>query len=57
MSGGLPSAARGQRCAPASFLPSLRLRSTSSARRPQTEANDSANADKTIFGGYQLANQ
>jgi hypothetical protein len=37
-SGGLPSAARRRRCAPAPFQPSLRLRCTSSARRPQTEA-------------------
>jgi hypothetical protein len=37
-SGGLPSAARRRRCAPTSFQPSLRLRSTVSARRPQTEA-------------------
>jgi hypothetical protein len=37
-SGGLPSAARRRRCAPTPFPPSLRLRSTVSARRPQTEA-------------------
>jgi len=37
-SGGLPSAARRRRCASTSFQPSLRLRSTVSARRPQTEA-------------------
>jgi hypothetical protein len=37
-SGGLPSAARRRRCAPAPFQPSLRLCCTSSARRPQTEA-------------------
>jgi hypothetical protein len=37
-SGVLPSAARRRRCAPAPFPPSLRLRFTSSARRPQTEA-------------------
>ncbi len=36
--GWLPSAARRRRCAPAPFPPSLRLRSTSSVRRPQTEA-------------------
>jgi len=36
--GGLPSAARRRRCAPAPFQPSLRLRFTVSARRPQTEA-------------------
>ena len=38
MSGRLPSVARRQRCASAPFPPSLRLRYTSSARRPQTEA-------------------
>jgi hypothetical protein len=38
VSGGLPSAARRRRCAPTPFPPSLRLRSTVSARRPQTEA-------------------
>jgi len=36
-SGGFPSAARRRRCAPPSFPPSLRLRSTVPARRPQTE--------------------
>jgi hypothetical protein len=36
--GELPSAARRRRCAPTPFQPSLRLRSTVSARRPQTEA-------------------
>jgi len=38
ISGRLPSAARRRRCAPAPFPPSLRLRFTPSARRPQTEA-------------------
>jgi hypothetical protein len=38
ISGGLPSAARQRRCAPTPFPPSLRLRSTVSARRPQTKA-------------------
>jgi hypothetical protein len=48
ISGGLPSAARWRRCAPASFQPSLRLRSTVSARRPQTEASESAFAGKVM---------
>jgi len=38
-SGGLPSAARRRRCAPTPISPSLRLRYTSSAHRPQTEAD------------------
>jgi len=38
-SGGLPSAARRRRSAPVPFPPSLRLRSTLSALRPQTEAS------------------
>ena len=38
ISGRLPSAARQRRCAPASFPPSLRLRCTFPACRPQTEA-------------------
>ena len=38
ISGGLPSAARRRRYAPAPFPPSLHLRSTLPARRPQTEA-------------------
>ena len=38
ISGGLPSAALRRRCAPTPFQPSLRLRSTVSTRRPQTEA-------------------
>ena len=38
--GGLPSAARRRRCVPAPFPPSLRLHSTSSASRSQTEAED-----------------
>jgi hypothetical protein len=37
-SGGLSSAARRRRCAPTPFPPSLRLRATFPARRPQTEA-------------------
>ena len=36
--GGLPSATRRRRCAPTPFPPSLRLRYTFPARRPQTEA-------------------
>jgi hypothetical protein len=48
MSGGLPSAARRRRCAPTPFQPSLRLRSTVSARRPQTEARKSAYAGKVL---------
>jgi hypothetical protein len=39
ISGGLPSVARRRRCAPTSFPPSLRLRCTFPARRPQTEAS------------------
>ena len=38
ISGWLPSAARRRRCTPAPFPPSLRLRFTSPALRPQTEA-------------------
>ena len=38
ISGGRPSAARRRRCASAPFQPSLRLRSTVSAHRPQTDA-------------------
>jgi hypothetical protein len=48
ISGGLPSAARRRRCAPTPFQPSLRLRSTVSARRPQTEARQSAIAGKVM---------
>jgi hypothetical protein len=43
ISGGLPSAARRRCCAPAPFQPSLRLRFTASARRPQTEAFEGKN--------------
>ena len=51
-SGRLPSAARRRRCASAPFPPSLRLRSTFSTRRPQTEASSRLKHWKIIYGEF-----